>query len=69
MTKSEVKEERFKIKDSDFVVIIELFDRSFSSFSDAIFNVCEKHKSKKIFLMQSIEKEGEPFKVVIVFEF
>lgn len=58
-----------KIKEAEHVIVIDLPDKSFSVFADALKLLPEKHKDKKILMVQSIEKENEPFRIVIVFHF
>lgn len=60
---------KFEIKTNDSVVVITLFDRSFTSFCLALNEVAFEHKEKEIWMMQSVEKKDEPLRVFIVFKF
>lgn len=69
LTKEDTVKKRFKIKSSEHVVVITLFDKSFGSFCDALKEVPAEHKDKKILMMQSGQEDEQPMKIVIVFEF
>jgi hypothetical protein len=63
-------EQKYQIKSTEYVAVIELYDRAFSIFCEAIQEVSKRYdKEKKILMMQSVEKDNQPFKIVIVFEF
>ena len=64
------KNSDIKIKEAEHVVIIDLPDKSFTTFSTALTYLDpKKYEQKKILLVQSVEKENEPFRVVVVFHF
>lgn len=65
----EIIEDSYKITANESVVIVTFADRSLTTFSDALTRVRDTHHEKEILMMQSVEKENEPFKVVIVFKF
>lgn len=63
-------EKKYELKMSEHVVVITLLDRSFSTFVEALEDASTKKNSKKkIWMMQSVEKENEPLKIFIVFAF
>lgn len=61
----------YEVKISENVVVITLWDQSFSTFTTAIKDTLlqVKEVNKKIWMMQSVEKENEPLRIFIVFQF
>lgn len=52
---------------NDCVALITLNNRSFASFCEATEELSKKFGNCKIFNVQSLEKKGKPFQVLIVF--
>lgn len=59
--------DEFSVHANDSVAIITMPDRNLTSLAFAMERLTEKFGNKTIFFMQSIEKDNEPFKILIVF--
>jgi hypothetical protein len=60
--------ENYHVRSQGPVVVIELRSRSFNAFCEALKVVETVAEKRRILLIQSVEKEGSPFQIVIVFE-
>lgn len=60
---------KYEVKYNESVAVITLHDRSFSVFCDALQELSKFCVGRKIWMMQSVEKENNPFRIFIVFEF
>ena len=54
--------------ENDCVALITIRDRSFSAFTEATEELSKRFGNKKIFYINTIDKKGEPFQIIIVFD-
>lgn len=72
MAKPKVKQfTGYDLKLAEHVVIITLWENNLKTLHQAlkVANESDWAKDKKILMMQTVEKENQPMRIVIVFEF